>query len=305
MKIKKLKLDVIHTQTEFSIGWLGKLVSKIFNIPMVHTYHTMYEDYVHYIANGKIVTSEIAKKFSKMFCNRAQVVIAPTEKTFNLLKKYGVKKEIQVVPTGIDMSIFSKDLIKNDISKLKKNLGINKNDFVILFLGRVAKEKSIDFLISSMPNILKIIKNCKLLIVGDGPELNNLKKLAYDLKIDQEVIFVGEIPWSETNLYYKISNVFATASVSETQGLTYIEAIASDLIVIAKKDDSILKIIENFKTGFLFENKKDLIDIINKISDQNFKKEEMIEHAKKNIKDLTSKKFVVNIERIYKNLIKK
>ena len=105
-KIASLKLDIVHTQTEFSLGMFGKTYSKLGDIPMVHTYHTMYEDYVHYIVNGALISRSMAHRFSRMFCNFARHVIAPTEKVRQSLLEYGVTKPIHVIPTGIDVSRF-------------------------------------------------------------------------------------------------------------------------------------------------------------------------------------------------------
>ena len=101
-KIDELQLDIIHTQTEFSMGMLGKLFSATRGIPMVQTYHTMYEDYVHYIGGGRIISQDMARDGSRIFCNAAMGVIAPTRKTEQLLTSYGVTKPISIIPTGIN-----------------------------------------------------------------------------------------------------------------------------------------------------------------------------------------------------------
>ncbi len=264
-KMKKFNLDIIHTQTEFSIGIFGKIASEFLKIPVVHTYHTMYEDYVHYIAKGHLISPKMAQRFSRIFCNRAKIVIAPTQKTKDSLLNYGVKRPIEIVPTGITLEKFLKDADNNQISAIKNELHINQNDFVILFLGRVAKEKSIDVLISQMPDILNKISNAKLLIVGDGPYVNVLKNLADELKVSNSIIFSGQVAWENINLYYKLADVFVTASTSETQGLTYIEAMASKIPVIAKNDGSIKNLIEDKKNGYVFDNPNELPNIIAKI----------------------------------------
>jgi 1,2-diacylglycerol 3-alpha-glucosyltransferase len=304
LNIKKFDLDIIHTQTEFSVGMFGKLVSEFLKIPMIHTYHTMYEDYTHYIARGYLIKPKFAKKFSKIFCNYAQIVIAPTGKTKNSLISYGVSKPIKIIPTGINLEKFSASISHEKIIYIKKKLNINKNDFVLLFVGRIAKEKSIDVIINQMPKILEKIADIKLLIVGSGLYLENLKKIVNELKISRAVIFTGEISWQEINLYYKLANAFITASTSETQGLTYIEAIASGIPVIAKEDACINKIIINKKTGYVFKSEEEILKIILEIKNNVLLNNDIIKAAKDAIKDLSDEKFGLNLEKIYLEEIK-
>lgn len=299
LKMKKFNLDVIHTQTEFSIGIFGKIVSEFLKIPMVHTYHTMYEDYVHYIAKGHLISPKMAQKFSRIFCNRAKIVIAPTEKTKDSLKSYGVIRPIEIIPTGITLEKFSNEIASEIIDAKKKELGINKNDFVILFLGRLAKEKSIDVLISQMPNILQKIPKAKLLIVGGGPYFDILKNLANQLHVP--AIFTSEIEWQNINLFYKLANVFASASTSETQGLTYIEAMASKIVVVAKNDASIKNLITHQKNGYVFNNPDELADILLQI--KNNPQNQIIDAASKTIQNLSAEKFACAVENIYQKVL--
>lgn len=260
-QISHLHLDIVHTQTEFPLGIFGKLLSSVKRLPMVHTYHTMYEDYVHYIGKGYIVTPTMAKEFSKLFCNSATTVVAPTEKAKHFLEKYGVTKPIEVIPTGIDTSLFSKNnFLPEDTLALKTSLGLCEDTPVILSVGRVAKEKSIDVILRALPKLFEKIPQARMVIVGDGPEKTNLENLAKQLDIAHKVLFIGAKPWSEIGKYYQIGTVFCSASVSETQGLTFAEAMAGGIPVVAKKDESIQNIIENNKTGLLFETQEDLIE---------------------------------------------
>jgi len=252
-KARKLKLDVIHTYTEFTLGFFGKLISKMFSIPMVHTYHTMYEDYLHYVANGRIISKKGAQRFSRVFCNRANAVIAPSETTADYLLNIGVRKPIHTIPTGLDFSPYSpNNFTAAELAKTKVELGLSPNDKVIGVIGRVAKEKSIDVLINAMPDVLKDVPNAKLLIVGDGPVRRDLYNQAVQLGVEQVVIFAGFKPWAEIGKYYVLSDIFATASTTETQGLTYIEAMAARLPVVVKKDRPFERLVRDGETGFMF-----------------------------------------------------
>jgi len=168
-KLRKLKLDVIHTQTEFNVGISGTLASKFFKIPLIHTYHTMYEEYVHYIAKGKLVSKKFARRYSRIFCNRTNAVIAPVAKAKNSLLSYGVVKPIRVIPTGIDFEPFSREKYSAEhIVKTKQELGVPLDVPVLVSVGRVAKEKSIDVILRQMPEMGKLIPKLKFENDGTG-----------------------------------------------------------------------------------------------------------------------------------------
>src|SRR5574344_1286889 len=192
--IKSWKLDVIHTHTEFGIGSFARLISKQYNIPLVHTYHTMYEEYIYYITKGYFdsASKKLLEYLTLFYCDKTvEELIVPTKKTYDLFKeKYKVKRDVNIIPTGIDVSRFYKEQINlKDVDKLKKDLDISDKDFVILFVGRIAKEKSIDFLINNMKEIVKKIPKSKLVIVGDGPDMNDLMELTSKNKLSNNVIF--------------------------------------------------------------------------------------------------------------------
>lgn len=269
-KIKKWNLDVIHSHTEFGVGTFARIISKQFDIPLVHTYHTMYEDYVHYITHGHFDrgSKKIVEYITKFYCDKtASELIVPSKKTYDLFKeKYKWDKSIHIIPTGIDIDLFNiEKLNKNKIDKLKQKYNISNNDFVILFTGRLAKEKNIEFILENQSSLLKQYSNLKLLIVGDGPERLTYEKIVKKYKIDDNTIFVGKVPINDMPYYYAIGNVFVTASKSETQGLTVIEALAASLPVVAINDESFSNVITDDLNGYLFKNKSDYIKSISKL----------------------------------------
>ena len=301
-KIRNLNLDLIHTQTEFSVGILGRIMAKLFDIPVVHTYHTMYEDYTHYITKGKMdsFASGLAKKLSKIYCKNCDRIIAPTEKTKNALLSYGLKREIDIVPTGINIKQFLNcDSSKIDKNDLKQELGIEPNAPVVLYIGRLAREKSIDVVINQMVSLLDEIPKAKLLIVGDGPERDNLEKLSNKLNINESVVFAGEKPWSEIQKYYRLGDVFVSASTTETQGLTYIEAMASKLPIVARYDSNLEGVIEENINGYLFNNNKDLSEILKKLLKNEIKLRKMGEKSLDKSRDYSAQNFAYKVERVY------
>lgn len=262
--MKKWKLDVIHSHTEFSVGIFARLFAKQFNIPLVHTYHTLYEDYTHYVTKGHFEKSskKIVEYLTKFYCDKtANELIVPTNKIYKLFKeKYEFNKNIHIIPTGIEIErFFIENIDKKLIETLRKNLNISKKDFIIIFVGRLASEKNVEFLLKAHQKIIKDYPSIKLLIIGDGPDKEKYEKLVENLNIENNVIFNGKAAWEEIPYYYHCSDIFATASKSETQGLTVIEAMASEKTPLCIKDDSFLGTITNELNGLIFETEEEYI----------------------------------------------
>lgn len=306
-KIRKLKLDIIHTQTEFSVGLMAKLIGKILGIPVIHTYHTMYEDYTHYAANLKInrkIIKELSKIGSRIYANECARVIAPSIKTRDALLRYGVKKPIELIPTGINLDNFKKGKFTDkEILNKKLSLGFKENDKVFIYLGRISQEKSINIIIRQMESILKSDSSTKLLLVGDGPEKNNLEVLVEELGLNGKVIFTGRVPWQETGLYYQLSDLFITASVTETQGLTIYEAMSAGIPVVAKKDDNILEVITDKVNGRIFDTDKELSKIILEfiVNPQPFRT--ISENGLKTAQKMSSEHFGESVESLYEKVL--
>ena len=269
-KIKKWNLDVIHTHTEFGIGSFARLISKQFNIPLVHTYHTMYEEYVYYITKGYFdnASKKLLEYLTLFLCDKTiDELIVPTSKAKDLFKeKYKVKRDVHIIPSGIDTTRFYPENIDNDkLKELKKELKIKPSDFVILFVGRIAKEKNIDFLIKAFKKIVKKIPKAKMYIVGDGPDMKELIDLTHKNKLDKNIIFTGRVLWEDIPKYYALGNVFATASTSETQGLTVIEAMGAGKPVVAIEDESFKQVMTDHEDGIFFKTEDEYVDAIVKL----------------------------------------
>lgn len=257
--IKSWNLDVIHSHTELGIGICARLVAKQFNIPLIHTYHTMYKDYTHYVTHGHFDKSskKIVEYLTKFYCDTtATELIVPTNKTYRLFKEnYKFEKNIHIIPTGIEVDRFFKENVnKKEVDRLRKNLNLSKRDTVIIFVGRLAQEKNIEFLLNAEKRIINNHSNIKLLIVGDGPDKEKLEMFSRKLGIEKNVIFTGKVAWDDMPVYYQLANFFSTASKTETQGLTVIEAMAAGITPVCIRDEAFLTAITDNLNGFIFDN---------------------------------------------------
>lgn len=231
---RQLNLDVIHTQTEFSVGFMGKYVAKQMGIPHLHTYHTMYEDYLHYIAGGKLLRPSHVASLSRYFCNQADGVVAPSKRVEDQLRSYDVTTRIGIIPTGVNLKRFKPVVNGPDI---RKELKLSPTQPIVLSLSRLSEEKNILAVIHAMPEVLADRPEARLVVVGGGPQRAELEAAVLKLAISESVIFTGEKAANEVPNYYTQADVFVSASESESQGLTYIEAVACRTAIVAKGND--------------------------------------------------------------------
>ncbi len=260
---KELELDLIHTHTEFGAGLLGKMVGKKLKIPVIHTYHTMYEDYLHYIAKGKVVRQSHVKYFSRLFANHTTGVVCPSERVIDTLRGYGVTSPMRVIPTGIELEKFERPDITSAMKKtLRNEMGIEDDQIMLLSLSRISYEKNIQAIIHGLPQVVSQLPQARLVIVGKGPYTEELKELVEELDLTDYVYFVGEVPNDEVALYYHAADYFVSASTSETQGLTYTEAMAAGTPLIVEGNDYLDNLIDDASFGVTFAKDEEFADAL-------------------------------------------
>lgn len=300
--IKEMQLDICHINTEFSARMFATAISSMYDIPLVSTYHTMYEDYTHYVTHGHLdkASKKIVGWYTKFLFEKRGEVIVPSSKTAATLKRYGITKHMHIVPTGIDTSRFSPDNINRErIAEIKKDYGL-EDKFVLSYVGRLAPEKGLESILRSLPSLLAQYEDMRMLVVGYGPSLDAWKQLVVDLKIDNKVFFTGKVMPTEIQNYYAAADVFMTASTSETQGITYIEAMGAGVPVIAKYDKCIEDILIEGETGFYFNTDKDLHSKILAVYNMSAEKRAYIsKNCVAKADEFSLEKFGANVLKVY------
>lgn len=254
--VESMDLDIIHAQSEFGVGIFARMAAKNLHLPLISTYHTTYEDYTHYInLLGLKVVENISRravaKMSRMYSKSSQIVIAPSQKTKEMLEGYNIDRNIVVIPTGLDLDRFHVHDEKK-VKEIRKEYQL-EDKTVFIYVGRLAKEKSVDIVLNCFAGLSKET-NTVLLIVGDGPSKEDLEDQAEELAISDRVIFTGKVKAEDIAAYYHAADLFVSASLTETQGLTYIEALACGLCVMARPDEPLQGIIVEGETGFFFDD---------------------------------------------------
>ena len=267
------KPDVIHSQCEFFSFQFASRISKITGAPIVHTYHTLYEQYVtSYLIPSRRLSGRMVSFLSRHRLKKVKTVIAPTQKVENTLQGYGLENPIEVVPSGISLEQHHQRLSEEDRLVRRRALGIADNDQVLLNLGRLGGEKNLGELMDLFAWVRTFQPDLKFLIVGDGPARKNLQEQAEDLGVSDHVIFTGMVPPSEVQNYYQLGDIFVSASTSETQGLTYIEAAANGLPLLCRQDDCLQDVLQEGENGYEFTSADEFLQAIDTLMDPEFRR---------------------------------
>lgn len=295
--------DIIHSQSEFTSFIMAKRIAAEVNCPIVHTYHTVYENYTHYFSPSITLGRKAVVMMTKRILHNTEAVIAPSIKIKKMLKDYGVEQPIKVIPTGLQLKKFSDEIPVNIINELKAKLGIPPKSRVLITVGRAAKEKNIDELIRYFKRL--DMENTVFVIVGGGPYLDTLKDLVYAENISDKVIFTGAVEPENIAAYYKLGDIFLSASQSETQGLTYIEALASGLPAVCRRDDCLSGVITDGKNGGQYTNFEEFSELIRTflVNDELYKS--MSENAAQTAQRYSAERFAKDVETVYMEVVEK
>jgi len=300
--VKQLKLDLIHVHSPFLLGRLGARCARRMDVPLVFTYHTLYEQYVHYVPFARSYTQELAQKVSRDFCNICDLVIVPTGVIGDYLHEIGVRAPVKKVSTGIKIEKYQ----KGDPMWLRHKYNVSPEEKVLLFVGRLGQEKNIGFLMDSYKLVNKEIKNSTLVLVGGGPEKDELITKASKLGIDRKVIFTDTLSPEEVVHCYSGSDLFVFSSLTETQGIVITEAKAAGLPVVAVSAYGIAEMIENGVDGFLTgQEPVHFAEKICYLLENAEAREEMSRAAKFNAEKLSSEKCTEELLDCYLSLVEK
>jgi 1,2-diacylglycerol 3-alpha-glucosyltransferase len=242
--------DVIHTQCEFSTFLMARRISAATGAPIVHTYHTVYEDYTHYFSPSRRWGRRAVAVVSRAVLSHTACVIVPTEKVRAILERYRVTQPIRVVPTGIDLRQFAAPADRGYLDTLKQKLGIPADHFVLVYVGRLAEEKNIGEIMGHLAALNR--RDVTLLLVGGGPRRTELEDQARALGV--HTVFTGMVSPSQVVHYYRLGDLFVSASSSETQGLTYLEAMAAGTPLLCRKDPCLSGVIADGVNGWQYSS---------------------------------------------------
>lgn len=298
--LRNLKIDLIHVHSPFIMGRVGVTQARRLGVPVVFTYHTLYDQYVHYVPISPEITRRLTVKWTRNFCHCCDRVIVPTPRVKELLRAQGVKAPIEVLPTGVDIKRFG----EGDGQKFRRQYRIPASALMLLFVGRLAKEKNVDFLLRAFAYLLKeIVKGEKeifLVIVARGPEEEHLKELASLLGVRERVIFTGQLVGEDLVNSYHAADLFVFPSVTETQGLVVVEAMAAGLPVVALDAFGVGDLVSHGEDGWLSEPVPEAFAYSTwRLLQEQGRREKMSQAARKKAESLSSPVIARRLEKIY------
>ncbi len=245
-----LKLDVIHTHHPVLLGQTAANKAKELDLPFVFTYHTRYREYSHYISLNQAMVKDAIDRLLGTFMQQCHHIIVPSESIKRMLADlYGVTAQVTVLPTGLDIEPYR--AADGTAVRQKEGWGDEK---VLISAGRLAKEKSWDVLIKAVAEVMAQVENVRLVILGEGDERRNLEKLAKKLEVADRVDLPGSVPFEEVPNYLAAADLFCFASLTETQGLVTMEAMAAGLPVVAVDATGTSDVVEDGEDGLLTSN---------------------------------------------------
>lgn len=258
---KPLKLDIIHTHSEFSLAYAAKRMAKKFRIPIIHTTHTLWEHYQHYVLKGVLFKWVKIKPIIKQFLKPYRYMIYPSKKAFVYFSPIAnPQAKYRLIPNGIDRAKFlTKPIEANFIHQKRIELGFNPHDKIMIFVGRIGPEKRVIELVKKVIPYCHADSRLKLIVVGDGGDLRTLKDLAQKENLTKQLIFTGFIPWVQVSDYYQISDLFISLSVSEIMPMTMIEALLSGLAIACIQDDAFDQMIQHHVNGVSYKKDGDVV----------------------------------------------
>lgn len=241
--------DVIHVHHPMLIGRTAQYLSWKYDVPLVFTYHTRYEQYLHYV--GLSGLKRLMPAYVKSFGKRCDMVFAPTPMMQDYLEEIGIEAPVRVVPTGLQEDSFYPD--RRRVFEIRQRLAGDKK-YLFCTVARLAKEKNLEFLLESMKIFQEACGSCfRLVLIGDGPERGKLEKKAADLGLTGEIVFSGKIPNQEVKNYCCASDLFLFSSLSETQGIVLLESMAVGTPVLALYGSGTRDVVVNGENGYMTE----------------------------------------------------
>ncbi len=293
---------IAHIQTEFSVNVLAMRVVKACRIPIVMNFHTDYELFLKRYFFSKTVLSFSMTWFYRYVYRHARRLIIPSSKVQDLLDHYGVKKPTVIIPTGLTLSDFRiTPLEKNE---LLKKYGIKNNGKVLAVISRMSREKNVEELIRYFPAVRKKLPDAGLLVVGGGPYLPKLKSVAASLGLKENVAFTDMIPPEGVNHYYQLGDVFICASTFETQGMTYVEAMANGLPLVCRYDRCLDGVIIPGENGYTYNDRDEFVKYIEEILGDEAEKRRMSEASLAQSKEYSRERFALRVEQVYIDVIR-
>lgn len=297
-EIRECGFDIIHVHSPFLLSRTGARWAKKLGVPLVFTFHTLYTEYVHYFPVFPKLVRSITRWYLQRFCNRCDLIIAPSEGIKKMIRAYGVNTPITVIATGVEPLAESK---QPSGKRLSDGGGAER---ILLFVGRLGKEKNIPFLLEVMRHLLDGGLSVRLVIIAGGPEEENLKKMTVELGVKSAVTFAGRKPFEQVVQAYRGADLFVFGSMTETQGLVILEAMSAGLPVVAVRATGVEDVVDDGRNGYLTSaDTAEFARAIQKVLSNEDLYQTMSENALHTASEYSSEKQAQKLVRAYEQIL--
>jgi glycosyltransferase involved in cell wall biosynthesis len=301
--LKQQRFDVLHIHTPFIAHYAGLYLAKQLKIPVVETYHTFFEEYLyHYIPLvPRALMRLIARRVTVSQCNAVQQIIAPSRAMLEALQHYGVQSPIAILPTGLEANQFK----PGDGARFRTRHGIEQDRPTLLYVGRVAHEKNIDFLLHCFKRVHAALPNALLIVTGEGPAREHLRALARKLQLESAVKFIGYLE-RDTELLdcYRAGDLFVFASRTETQGLVLLEALAQGTPVVSTMHMGTRDVLHNTQgTHIVAEDQHDFSQACISLLQNTAARKQLAAHAPHDAERWSSREMTGRLVQLYSEVI--
>lgn len=302
--IRSHKIEIIHIHTELNLCISGMLAAHKFALPRIHTTHTLWEEYRHYLLNGILLSPTLIRVLAKLILRGSAGLVAPSVKAKNYYQPIVPDTPFEVIPNGMDRTKFGyKPFTLQEINEIRKRWSIIPKDKVILFVGRIGKEKRVVELFNAILPVLKANLQTKMVFVGDGPCRKELESRSCNLKLGERILFTGYVDWESVHELYSLSNLFVTASMSEVHSMTMIEAMMCSLPIVARRDESFIASVTDGINGYLAESDGDLTEKILQVVNNEEKLQHMGEESLRVSKKYSGAAHANRMEKFYEHIL--
>jgi 1,2-diacylglycerol 3-alpha-glucosyltransferase len=264
-QLKKDKIDIIHTHTEFPQGFMGRYCAKALKIPHIHTVHTMWADYQHYFFRGRALSPKNIAFAYQRFVYKTTAVIAPSKKAQQFLEKIQVKG--LRINNGIDADTFFSQASQLAQEQLRETWQLAEDQKVLLFVGRLAPEKRAKELLELLLPLVVARPDCTVMFIGDGVDAKQMKQQTTELGMQHKVLFVGRVEHDQMANYYALARLYVTISLSEVQPMTLIEALFSGLAIVSRQDVAYEGLVVDKLNGSMHDSDEQVLQAVQELLD--------------------------------------
>lgn len=297
-EFRKHTFDIVHTHTPFTIGYVGLRWAESHDLPIVSTYHTLYDRYAHYIPLPRRYIRFKIAKHTNFYYNQVDHVITPSEASMKWLRRHSVITPITVIPTGISIGSMI------DRAEARMALGAGPDERILLYVGRIAQEKNLGTLFEAAARVFSEDRRLRLWLVGDGPFQEEARSMVRALGIGDRVKFVGFVPREEVDPYYAAADLFVFTSISETQGLVVQEAMSFGLPAIVASGGGASASVEQGISGFVVRNEADDVAAhIRRVLDDERLYSQLSEGARESVREFSTVEMGRRVAELYDEVI--